>query len=260
VARPIYTPVVVPGSTGLIFASLGTGFSHMCGVTRDGQAFCWGNNFESQLGATITESCESKSACRTPLLVTGGLLISSISAGYAHTCAITRTGVAYCWGRNTEGQLGDGTTTVRATPTIVAGGIAWSSINAGTYGTCGIAITGEAYCWGMNAAGNLGDGTFDRQHMTPSLVQGGLHFKSISTRNASTCALAQSGTPYCWGRLDYSIVGDASASPVPVPLPGNLLMSSLDGAIARVCGLTISNRAVCWTSALAPPVEVPGQR
>jgi alpha-tubulin suppressor-like RCC1 family protein len=168
-------------------------------------------------------------------------------------------GEAYCWGRNAEGQLGDGTATTRATPTLVAGGIAWSSINAGTYDTCGIAITGDAYCWGANSTGSLGDGTLDRQHLTPSLVQGGLHFKSIAANGASTCALAQSGTPYCWGRLDYSIDGGASVSTVPIPLPGDLLMASLDGAIARVCGLTTSNRAVCWTSALAPPVEVPGQ-
>ncbi|MDQ3556018.1 MAG: hypothetical protein M3409_04470, partial [Gemmatimonadota bacterium] len=76
------------------------------------------------------------------------------------SCALTRGGAAFCWGRNNYGQLGDGSTTDRGVPVQVAGGHAFASIRAnGAAHTCGTTRAGETLCWGYNVEGQLGDGT-----------------------------------------------------------------------------------------------------
>jgi hypothetical protein len=89
--------------------------------------------------------------------VTGSFV--AITAGLRHTCALTATGTASCWGANTFGQLGDGSTTTRTSPTAVAGGLSFAYLKAGDLSTCGVTSTGVAYCWGDNENGQLGDGT-----------------------------------------------------------------------------------------------------
>ena len=89
---------------GNVFVSLGLGptASHGCGVTAAGAAYCWGSNSNGQIGDNGSTSKRT-----TPALVSGGLTWKSLSAGGAHTCGLTTTGAAYCWGSNSDGQLGN---------------------------------------------------------------------------------------------------------------------------------------------------------
>jgi len=114
------TPGPVLG--GLTFRLLSAGTAHTCGLTADGSAWCWGSNADGRLGAAAgAESCAGVPCSTTPVAVAGGLRFVTISAGGAHTCGIATDGVAYCWGANAAGQLGDGTTTASATPVRVVG-------------------------------------------------------------------------------------------------------------------------------------------
>ena len=90
--------------------------------------------------------------------------VTAITAGTYHTCAIAN-GLAYCWGANGFGELGDGTTTTTYQPVQVKNLTNVTAISAGAYPdpngydeTCAVA-TGNVYCWGSNAYGQLGDGT-----------------------------------------------------------------------------------------------------
>ena len=82
-----------------------------------------------------------------------------------HSCGVTTSGNAYCWGDNSSGQLGDGTSSGRVSPAPVAGGLRFAVVSAGGDHTCGATPSGGVYCWGDNLFGQLGDGT-----TTPSLV------------------------------------------------------------------------------------------
>ena len=102
------------------------------------------------------------------IVVNGAVLhVTQISTGYNHTCAVTTSGGATCWGQNVNGQLGDNSTTRRPTPVTVSGltsGVA--SLIAGYYHTCAVTTSGGAKCWGNNGNGQLGDNS-TTQRLTP---------------------------------------------------------------------------------------------
>ena len=136
-------PTAVLG--GHSFMALGAGKYHTCGVAFDGAGYCWGDNYDGELGTGDRQDHS------TPAAVTGGLSLISVTGGYDHTCALTDDGAAYCWGSNRFGQLGDGNagdTIIATSPVPVAGGLTFESIDASWYHTCGMATDGRAYCWG----------------------------------------------------------------------------------------------------------------
>src|SRR5204863_338595 len=75
-------------------------------------------------------------------------VVGPVSAGIAHTCGVTSSGAAYCWGNNTYGGLGNGTTTGSTTPIAVSGGLTFATVSVGNEFTCGVTTSGAAYCWG----------------------------------------------------------------------------------------------------------------
>jgi alpha-tubulin suppressor-like RCC1 family protein len=175
-----------------VFQSISAGAGHTCGLTADGTAYCWGVNYKGQLGDGTMGGRRN-----SPAAVAGGLVFTYISAGAEHTCGLTTDGVAYCWGDNNNGRLGDGTTTSRPRPVAVARGLVFRAI-AGNEHTCGLTRDGAAYCWGPNTFGRLGDGSTNSR-LSPVAVSRGLVFKAISVGEYRSCALTTDGAAYCWG-------------------------------------------------------------
>jgi alpha-tubulin suppressor-like RCC1 family protein len=114
-------PVEV-AAPGIQFASVTVGQHHTCALSTDGLAYCWGANGTSGLGPTGSRLGDGTTTGRTlPTAVVGGLRFSSLAAGGQHTCGLTTSNRAYCWGANTAGQLGDGTSHGKLVPTAVLG-------------------------------------------------------------------------------------------------------------------------------------------
>jgi alpha-tubulin suppressor-like RCC1 family protein len=203
------TPVRVVG--GLTFDALAAGAYHTCGIASGGQVYCWGANFSGQLGVDSATSVSAR-----PLPISDSSSFRFLSAGSYHSCGVAMDGTAYCWGDNTRGELGDGTTTPRWTPVRVAGGLSFSSMAAGAHHTCGLTTGGEAYCWGGNAAGQLGTGGAQSSAL-PIAVSGGLRFTSLSAGGDFTCGMATDGYAYCWGQNDKGQLGDGSVVSRSVP-------------------------------------------
>lgn len=144
------------------------GEDHTCALSVNGGMKCWGFNGGGQLGdGSIRDR-------HTPVDVRGGLSsgVIVITAGGTHTCAVTSSGAAKCWGENQYGQVGDGTImNIRKIPVSVLGlSTEVKTITAGGLHTCAITTAGIAKCWGRNYHGNLGDGT-TIQRLTPVNVE-----------------------------------------------------------------------------------------
>jgi alpha-tubulin suppressor-like RCC1 family protein len=180
------------------FAWVSAGSAHSCAVATPNPdstyVYCWGANDRGQVG----DGTNTRRAA--PVAVAGAIAFSAVTAGRNHTCAVaTATGAAYCWGDNTFGQLGDGSTTAPNAPVPVAGGRAFIELSAGGEHTCGVTGALEAYCWGANTYGQLGDGT-TTQRTTPVLVTGGVGFARIALGGEFSCAMGGNQQLYCWGR------------------------------------------------------------
>jgi alpha-tubulin suppressor-like RCC1 family protein len=203
------TPVAVAG--GLRFRQLSPdGSAHTCGVTTDDRAYCWGRN--AAVGALGDGTTTDR---LTPVAVAGGLSFRQVSAGGFHTCGVTTTNLAYCWGYNADGQLGDSTTTRHLRPVRVAGGHRFLQVNAAGSYTCAVNPFNvnpfnRAFCWGNNFYGQLGDGTTTTR-LTPVRVVGGLPFRQVSAGGVHTCGVTTSDLAYCWGYNNFfGALGDGT--------------------------------------------------
>ena len=171
----------------------------------------------------------------------------TLSAGENHTCILKSNGEAYCWGDNSVGQLGNGSTESSMTPVAVSGDLRLKSISVGWDHTCGVTDDNDAYCWGRGRYGRLGNGS-SANSMTPTAVSGGLSFESVNSGLAHTCGITTDGDAFCWGRNEGGILGNNSieSSPVPVPVSGGLTFGSINAGSATKCGITTNGDAYCW--------------
>jgi alpha-tubulin suppressor-like RCC1 family protein len=150
------------------FTQVSAGASHGCAVKANGQAYCWGSNNNGQFGAGYRNAPGED---YTLVAVEGDHDFVNIVAAGRSTCGLTRDNVPYCWGGNTSGIVGDGTTTDRYLPTLVSGSHRFMELSATNDHACAIPGDGRILCWGNNVYGGLGDGTFI-QRRTPTAVLG----------------------------------------------------------------------------------------
>jgi alpha-tubulin suppressor-like RCC1 family protein len=203
-------------------------------------------------GATdvvVTSSSHGTGTCSGCFTyVSNEILPVKLVAGFGHTCGLTNSGAAYCWGLNDFRQLGNGSTTSSRTPVPVSGDLSFNAIRAGDLHTCGLTTAGAAYCWGWNEDGQLGDGsTTDKS--VPVAVSGGLTFSALATAFAHTCGITDSGAAYCWGDNGHGQLGNDSFedNSSPVAVSGELGFSALaTHSSYHTCGLISSGAAYCW--------------
>jgi len=208
------SPVTVVGGI-TNWSQVSAGGQHSLGLTSTGIAYAWGYGGSGRLGdGTITSK-------RSPVTVVGGITNwSQVSAGGYHSLGLTSTGIAYGWGLNSLGRLGDGTTINKSSPVTVVGGITdWSQLSAGQTHSLGLTSTGVLYAWGFNGSAQLGDGTTTNQS-SPVTVLGGITNWSQISAGDHNLGVTSTGIAYAWGLNTNGKLGDgtstARSSPVTV--------------------------------------------
>jgi alpha-tubulin suppressor-like RCC1 family protein len=225
--------------------------------------YCWGDNSFGQLGnGTTTNST-------MPMAVVGVLSIwQQISAGSTHTCSSTNSGgffpegIVDCWGDNSAGQLGNGTTTNSTTPVSPFSNIQLnaSSVSAGTLYSCAGTVGGGA-CWGNNTYGQLGNGATTGSLLPVSISNSSSFDIGISAGADHACALGPptnatflNQSALCWGNNSTGQLGDgtmtSSAIPVPVSTALGFYMISAGGhhtcGVYRLANPTLEGAVYCW--------------
>ena len=179
---------------------------------------------------------------------TGGITTAvDLSLGNEHTCAVLDDGSARCWGSNSDGRLGDETTTDRTTPVPVTGLSGATAIAAGWRHTCALLADGTVTCWGYG--GRLGDGTSDTRP-TPGPVTGLTDATAITASALHTCALLADGTARCWGNNDGRL-GDGTITNrlTPVSVVGLTDITSITARYGNTCAVLADGSAHCWGEA-----------
>ena len=193
------------------FEMLAAGDTHACGLL-EGRVYCWGSDERGQTG---TGALQAGYVTRPTEIEGDYPYLTFVTAGTHHTCVLTRTGTALCWGANDYGQLGDGSSQPRSAPRPVRppmganANLTFETLSAGERHTCGIARTKRLYCWGDNRFGQLGDGT-TTQRVVPVRVGVDASFVAVSAGGSHTCGVTDSGITYCWGANESGQLGDGT--------------------------------------------------
>ena len=249
----------IAAATALAFWQVSGGQDHTCGVTTDWLAYCWGDNFTGRLGLGTS----GDDGRLTPAAVVGGLRFKQVSAGESFSCGVTIEELAYCWGDNSVGQLGNGTLTgpercdpahvpggkpCSTRPAPVAGGLRFAQIAVGSEHTCAVSSSDRrAYCWGRNLSGQLGDGTTTLR-LQPVAVAGGRHFRQVSSGYTHTCGVTTDDKAFCWGGNNRGQLGDSTnvGRLRPTEVSGHRQFQQLAAGRWHSCGVTTTGRAFCW--------------
>lgn len=188
---------------GLTFDSVYAGAGTSCGITPEGDAYCWGINDYGMLGDSQPPEPGPETA--TPSRVVGGLRFTALAIGSYNVCGITHDARAYCWGYG--GVLGNGSGAPSSSPMPVSGDLRWASLSVGAGHTCGLTTDGTAYCWGNGERGRFGTGDTSIA-LSPKLIADTGTYVAITAGGYHTCALTATGTAFCWGQGKYGQLGD----------------------------------------------------
>lgn len=238
-------PTAVSG--GLLFKSLTGSGNRNCGITTAGKLYCWGSNYDHGLGIGPLGATPSWVNAPTPSDVAVTTFTQVSSSQYGQLCALTTTGVRYCWGDNDNVELGNGSDVDIVRPLEVAPPL-FVTLAMGNYHGCALATGGVAWCWGYNDRGAAGNGTFNTV-MVPTKVIGNHTFSHLAVLEGATCGLKTDGTTWCWGEGEYGVFGDGTFGAIrstPTVVPGAPAFVELAGTSHHVCGRTATGSVYCW--------------
>jgi alpha-tubulin suppressor-like RCC1 family protein len=242
------TPRPAPASVtalGMGVAQIAAGGYHSCARKKDNTLWCWGANYLGQLG-----NGESAAQLNPVQVANIGVDVQQVATGEHHTCALKGDGTLWCWGRNAQGQLGDGTNTNRALPVqVVALDNNVKGVAAGANHTCAVEKDGSLWCWGMNDGGQLGTGKAGGNANTPAqVVPLATSVASVAAGYRHTCAIKIDGTLWCWGANAYGQLGDGTSttSPIPVQVPALSGVAQVTCGAHYTCSRTMAGAVRCW--------------
>ena len=227
------------------WSQVSAGGFHSLGVTDDGIAYAWGRNLSGRLGdGTITDRS-------SPITVVGGITNwSQLSAGAVHSLGVTDDGIAYAWGSNGSGRLGDGTRIDRSSPVTVIGGITnWSQVSAGGFHSLGLTDDGIAYAWSSGFSGILGNGSTIARSSPVTVVGGITNWSQLSAGDLHSLGVTDDGIAYAWGRNINGQLGDGTllSKNSPITVVGGITnWSQVSGGVAHSLGLTDDGIAYAW--------------
>ncbi|MEY3360883.1 MAG: hypothetical protein RL531_602, partial [Actinomycetota bacterium] len=243
-----FTTALAPQQIGVgtAWSAVDAGNSHTCGILA-GALFCWGSGADFRTGLAALEDTT------VPTRVGTDADWTEVSAGYRASCGIRSDTTLWCWGANTQGQLG--IPAYRTTPGPAPGLTDVARVSTGHGAACAVRLDGTLWCWGANATGLLGDGTYiDSQVPVQvgtatdwSQVAVGGQIDDFGVPVPFACAIRTTGTLWCWGDGTSGQLGTGSTVPSGTPTQVGALStwSAISVGAASSCGIA-AGTMLCW--------------
>ena len=249
-STPTTTPTLTDSlGAGRYAIEVSTANQGACVILDNGSVSCWGYGLYGGVGDG-QESTNRFSPTPTASLPNGNKAVA-LTSGDSHHCALLEDGTVACWGLNTDGQLGDNSTTDRDTPTLtIPLGAPAIAIESDHAFTCALLNNGSVMCWGANAYGQIGSVSSGGDLLKPTHVANmpGTTV-SVSTGVDHSCTLLSNNSVNCLGRNNANqhgngTTGGSSAYTSPFALNQTKLM--LDGGGDATCALIDNGSMYCW--------------
>lgn len=164
----------------------------------------------------------------------------------AHTCGINTDGELHCWGKNSNYEIGDGTTTTRTSFVEIDVGVKYRDLSLGGAHSCAITNAGILKCWGKNDLGQLGD-TTNTDRETPTIINSGTSFLMVASGKNHTCAIDMSGTLFCTGSNESGQIGAGSlfgATNILITVDSSYQL--VTAGYNNSCGIKSDGELRCW--------------
>ncbi|MFZ9596546.1 MAG: RCC1 domain-containing protein [Bdellovibrionia bacterium] len=235
------TPTTI--DRGVLYAQVQCGEYFTCGITPNGALKCWGSNGSGQLGDETLVNYAT-----TPQPIDRTTRYSLIATGASHACGITTEGILKCWGENSSGQIGNGSTNTQRSPQVIDEKNSYTSVAVGARHTCGLTTSGTVKCWGLNGSGQLGIGHIQSKN-TPQDISDTDHYLSIAAGRSHTCGITTSGDLKCWGSNTKGQIGDNTTNNRLTPqlvTSGGIKFTEVNLGETHTCGLTTNGELLCW--------------
>ena len=238
--------VTTPAAGG--WASAGAGLDDTCAIRTDTTLWCWGEDYDGQLGVSrVTEIFRPREVTHP---ARDGW--ASLGVGPDHTCAIRTDTTLWCWGDDWAGQLGLDKTTDEHQPeqVTVPATDGWAGVAAGAAHTCAVRTDGTLWCWGWNLFGQLGLGDDTDQELPQQVTSPAADgWTLVETGGEHTCAL-RTHALWCWGHNAYGQLGIGGTtdqvSPRRVPVPSRRGWSLVSLGDHHTCATHTGHALYCW--------------
>lgn len=266
---PVLVLVLAAGCDGSI---TGPSFLHLkaltlaptfsCGIDGAGHTYCWGSdNGSGQLGTGDNAPSDM------PLRVKSSVRFTQVVTGRSHACALSEEGRAFCWGDNSQSQLGvtaadlscellqpsgwtqDFGNACSTLPVPVETTLRFTKLGAADDRTCGLTSGGRLWCWGSGALGDSAGVS-----VSDTLVQVSLSAKltTFALGQFHTCAADTDGLGWCWGgnangSLGLGVVaGTIGLAGTPMRINSSAFLKAFAMGASHTCALTSAGEALCW--------------
>jgi hypothetical protein len=221
------------------------GYFHGCNIRKDGTVWCWGQNTDGQVGPGIPVGSAILDQSLVPLPGPATL----VSAGGRHSCAYVPGSGIYCWGSNSDGQLGNGGTASSATPVLVTNSTFYNirALSGGTFHN--IVTTGDGHylAWGRNSSGQYGDGTTNSSRVAIRIIMDDT-VVGAAAGDSHSCNVHADGSVWCWGDNAYGQLGDGTNVPhrMPARVTGLSGATQVSAGEFHSCARLGDGRVACW--------------
>lgn len=217
------------------------------GRTAD-QIWCWGGPFGWPVGASDGTEVSSATPLAAEILDDVISTFSEVEFGRQHACGRTAAGQVWCWGGNHWGALGDGSNEHSPIPVAVEDLPVVQQVAAGKEHSCALDASGGVWCWGQNRFGAIGDGSNVERRNNPVPVVDLANVSRVAAGSTNSCAIAEEGRVWCWGKNEFGQLGDGSqtSSNRPVAVEGILAMEDLALGSLHSCARGAEGEVWCW--------------